>query len=454
MSLSTPSPFSDVFHALEDEDSPLLMRPKFDEMLHQLSAHTGLFSRATFQNIFGSLIRMVRDQHLNGVVILRTLKDETFDMLSLPLHNIMGLHVFNLDQCEAPLPESLASPTGGFLLLLSDKLSAAVHWNSETSQAFRMDQGGWSFNPADVRNLSLHLADWLGHDTLHRAVEQSPIDTRHDDKLSLVVSSLLSNLENRNRELTLALEREKELSKRMGEQERMAAIGQLSSVIAHEIRNPLGLISLYAQIIQGQLEQLGKTVEIPNTLDKNLCQIKEATAHLETILSELTQYSRPLELNCEKIHLPTLIEDICEFYRPKYDEKGVALEVEMQLAFDEKSLQELELLLDPGRIRQALINLLKNALEATEAGKKVLVSLACRKDDTHLYIKVKDEGSGVPTDKISKLFTPYFSTKATGTGLGLAYILKIMQAHGGTAKLLWTEVHKGTTMALLLPRNV
>ena len=77
-----------------------------------------------------------------------------------------------------------------------------------------------------------------------------------------------------------------------------------------------------------------------------------------------------------------------------------------------------------------------------------------RKDDTHLYIKVKDEGTGIPADKISKLFTPYFSTKATGTGLGLAYILKIMQAHGGTAKLLWTEVHKGTTMALLLPRNV
>jgi signal transduction histidine kinase len=339
-------------------------------------------------------------------------------------------------------------------LLLSDKLSAVVHWNSETSQAFRMDQGGWSFNPADVRNLSLYLAEWLGHDPLHRAVEHAPFDARHDDKLSLIVSSLLSNLENRNRELTLALEREKELSRRMAEQERMAAIGQLSSVIAHEIRNPLGLISLYAEIVQGQLGQLAITADVPDTLHKNLDQIKDATAHLETILSELTQYSRPLELQYESVNLQKFVEDVCEFYRPKYEEKGVVLNVEMQ--FSKESLDENALLVsvDAGRMRQAVINLLKNALEATESGKKVTVSLASRKDDTHLYIKVKDEGVGIPEDKVEKLFTPYFSTKATGTGLGLAYIRKIMQAHEGTAKLLWSEQGKGTTMALLLPRNV
>jgi signal transduction histidine kinase len=304
-----------------------------------------------------------------------------------------------------------------------------------------------------VRNLSLYLAEWLGHDPLHRAVEHAPFDARHDDKLSLIVSSLLSNLENRNRELTLALEREKELSRRMAEQERMAAIGQLSSVIAHEIRNPLGLISLYAEIVQGQLGQLAITADVPDTLHKNLDQIKDATAHLETILSELTQYSRPLELQYESVNLQKFVEDVCEFYRPKYEEKGVVLNVEMQ--FSKESLDENALLVsvDAGRMRQAVINLLKNALEATESGKKVTVSLASRKDDTHLYIKVKDEGVGIPEDKVEKLFTPYFSTKATGTGLGLAYIRKIMQAHEGTAKLLWSEQGKGTTMALLLPRN-
>jgi signal transduction histidine kinase len=454
MSLSSIVDVSDVFRPFDEEDEDLeIRRPKFDEMLNQLSAHTGLFSRTTFQNIYGSLVRMVRDQSLNGVVVLRTLKDETFDMLSLPLYNMMGLHVFQLDQCPSPMTDALISPTVGFMLLLSDKLSAVVHWNSETSQAFRMDQGGWSFNPADVRNLSLHLAEWLGHTTMHRAVEQAPIDARHDDKLSLIVSSLLSNLENRNRELTMALEREKELSQRMAEQERMAAIGQLSSVIAHEIRNPLGLISLYAEIIQGQLQQLGSGVDIPETLFKNLGQIKEATTHLETILSELTQYSRPLELQCDGVNLQQFIEEVCEFYRPKYEEKEVRLLVELPVNKEGWEASEFQVSVDAGRMRQALINLLKNALEATASGKRVVVSLACRKEDTHLYIKVKDEGVGIPQDKTNKLFTPYFSTKATGTGLGLAYVRKIMQAHGGTAKLLWSEENKGSTMALLLPRQ-
>jgi signal transduction histidine kinase len=132
----------------------------------------------------------------------------------------------------------------------------------------------------------------------------------------------------------------------------------------------------------------------------------------------------------------------------------VILTVEMQFSKDSLDEKGLLVSLDAGRMRQALINLLKNALEATAEGKKVTVSLASRKDDTHLYIKVKDEGVGIAEDKVEKLFTPYFSTKATGTGLGLAYIRKIMQAHEGTAKLLWSELGKGTTMALLLPRNV
>jgi signal transduction histidine kinase len=435
-----------------EDDTTDNTRPRFDEMLNQLSAYTGLFSRTTFQNIFSSLIRMIREQQLNGAVILRTLKNETFDILAMPLYNIMGLDVFSLDQGDTLLPEHLVSPTVGFMLLVSDRLSVAVHWNSETAQAFRMDQGGWSFHPSDVRNLALHLAEWLGHPTMVSAVQNAPMEKYHDDKLSLIVSSLLSNLENRNRELTLALEREKDMARRMAEQERMAAIGQMSSVIAHEIRNPLGLITLYAQIVQNQLEKLPNRDTIPDTLYKNLAQIQDATGHLENILTELTQYARPLELNKTPVNLPEFVNGVCEFYRPKYDQKGVGLQVDMQLHIDDTLAQEtLTLQVDEGRLRQALINLLKNALEATEQGRQVVVALSCRRDDQDLFIKVKDEGCGIALEKQAKLFTPYFSTKAYGTGLGLAFVRKVMQAHGGSAELLWNEPGKGCTMGLLLP---
>jgi|GEM_PF-1084612 len=442
---------ADVFGAFAYEENELAKRPRFDELMNQLAAHAGLFSRTTFHNIFGSLIRMVRDHNLEGVVILRTQNDETFDMLSMPLHNMMKLDVFKLDHAE--IPEQLSSPNVGFIILLTNRLSASLHWNSETSQAFRMDQGGWSFNPGDVHSLALHLAEWLGHDPMEAAIKKAPIDRRYDDKLSLIVSSLLSNLENRNRELTLALEREKALSKRIVDNERMVAIGELSSVIAHEIRNPLGLIALYAELVQGQLGKLSSDTDIPPMLFKNLDQIKDATQHLETILSELTQYSRPLELYREPLDMRRFVQDVCDFYKPKYDEKGVTLEVEMQLNLRDNEPATFALSADSGRMRQGLINLLKNALEATDSGRKVIASLSCRRDDDYVYIKVRDEGTGVPADKQCKLFTPYFSTKSAGTGLGLAFVLKVMKAHSGTAKLLWSEQGKGSTFALMLPRH-
>jgi signal transduction histidine kinase len=456
LAMTTPPPqpkATDFLFAMQEDETGDSLRPRFDEMLNQLSAHTGLFSRTTFQNIFSSLIRMVRDQQLNGAVILRTHKNKTFDMLAMPLYNVLGLDVFSLDQGDEALPDHIISPTVGFMLLISDRLSVAIHWNSETAQAFRMDQGGWSFHPGDVRNLALHLAEWLGHHAMHAAIQHAPVEKYHDDKLSLIVSSLLSNLENRNRELTLALEREKDLARRMAEQERMAAIGQMSSVIAHEIRNPLGLISLYAQIVHSQLEKLPNPEDVPEMLYKNLGQIQQATDDLEGILTELTQYARPFELNKMPLNMCQFVENVCEFYRPKYDEKGVQLVVEMQVHLDGDPNHCLTLEVDEGRLRQALINLLKNALEATPKGKKVSVALSCRRDDSDLFIKVKDEGCGVPLDKREKLFTPYFTTKATGTGLGLAFVRKVMQGHGGSAELLWNEPTKGCTMGLLLPLN-
>jgi signal transduction histidine kinase len=110
-------------------------------------------------------------------------------------------------------------------------------------------------------------------------------------------------------------------------------------------------------------------------------------------------------------------------------------------------------LADADKIRQALINLLKNALEASPADSTVRVSIVHRNGDPQLYIKVSDEGQGVNPANIQKLFTPYFSTKGSGTGLGLAHSRKILQAHGGNVELLSSEPDKGSTFALVLPRT-
>jgi signal transduction histidine kinase len=260
------------------------------------------------------------------------------------------------------------------------------------------------------------------------------------------------------------------LNTQLVEQERLATIGQMSSTIAHEIRNPLGLIDLYASLVETQLNNLALENLDPLVM-KNLAQIRSSIQHMESILSELTQYARPLTLTLKPLNLKEFTESVCDYYRPQFTAHNLTLTVEHTLnatILEETIWQQYQG--DETRLRQALINLLKNALEACLLAQEkeannphtttdtipiprcVTVGLSYRKDDPALFLKVKDEGNGIPLEKQEKLFTPYYSNKAGGTGLGLAHVQKIMQAHhGGKATLLWSEPNKGSTFALVLP---
>jgi signal transduction histidine kinase len=427
-----------------------------DGLINHLSSSSGLYSRATFLSLFGSVIRMVRDQRLKGLVLARTQRDEAFDVLLLPLETIDGLHVHRLEGPETVSETLGIGPSTHFLIVLTERVCTAIHWNQETEDYFHMIEGGWTFHPADTKTLATQLIGHLQDEALQTLLNETPVDRRYDEKLTRLVGALVNSLENRNRELTLALDKVNDLNKKVVESERLAAIGQLCSVIAHEIRNPLGLIDLYAKLVEVQSAKIiaGDADESQcEGLMKNLAQIRQATQHLETILSELTQYSRPLTLSLEPVHLPSLVSDVCDFYRPSYEQKGVRLTVSLPSA---KQLAEnsatFRLAVDPGRFRQALINLLKNALEVSAEGAAVTVTVASRKNDRHVYVKVADQGPGVAPEAAAKLFTPYFSTKAKGTGLGLAHVRKILQAHGGNAELLTNSPGQGATFALILPK--
>lgn len=422
-----------------------------DGLFTHLCSSTGLYSKETFLSLYGCITRMIRDNRLTGFAMTRTLNDESFETVAHALSS-SGLPVFRLDT-----PEALASAPGmdaqtGFLLVLTDRLCATLFWSVATHDTFRMYDGGWTFHPGDSRTMAAQLIGHLHHPELERLLAETLVDRRYDDKLNLLVTALVHGLENRNRELTVALSQLQAANKRNVDTERLAAIGQLSSVIAHEIRNPLGLIDLYAKLVE---DQFGK-LDLPDVPDeqktvllKNLSMIRQATGSLETILSELTNYSRPLQLNTQLTDIYQLVADVCEFYQPSYQDKGVGLVLSAPLP------ETYMLSLDGDKIRQALINLLKNALEASSQSGTVTVTLATRgQRDPHLYIRVTDEGRGVNAQHIQKLFTPYFSTKGNGTGLGLAHSRKILQAHGGNVELLSSVPDQGSTFALILPKSV
>lgn len=433
-------------------DKPAAPVPQLDGLFGHLSCSSGLFSKETFLSLYSCITRMLRDQQqqLTGFVMTRTLDEDAFESMACALDNLPQLPLYRMQES----PHGMREDTG-FLIVMTNRLCATLYWSSETHDTFQMYEGGWTFHPADTKTLAAHLIHNL---TAHPAIEllsehleNTPIDRRYDDKLNLLITSLVHGLESRNRQLTVALDQVKHLNHQVVQSERLAAIGQLSSVIAHEIRNPLGLIDLYAKLVETQLEQLN-LADSPNTdkLLKNLSQIRQATGNLETILSELTNYARPLTLNQHPTDITQLVHDVCEFYTPSYQQKSVALSYPDPPANNEPPLL---LHIDVDRVRQALINLLKNALEASKPETEVIVSIVSRRgSNSQVYIKVSDQGCGIAPETAKKLFTPYFSTKQAGTGLGLAHSRKILQAHGGDVELIASFPDKGSTFALILPK--
>ncbi len=421
---------------------------QLDGLFGHLCSSTGMYSRETFQSLYSCITRMVRDYRMPGFVMTRTLEDEAFETMAHALADIPELPLYRFNQPDLFPVESGICDQTGFLIVLTNRLCATLYWSAATHSTYRMYEGGWTFHPGDTRTLAGHLIGHLQTPELETLLKETPVDRRYDDKLNMLITSLVHGLENRNRELTVALDQVQLLNKRNVDTERLAAIGQLSAVIAHEIRNPLGLIDLYAKLTEDHLGPLTFTADSDKKalLLKNLSLIRQATSSLESILSELTNYSRPLQLNPQPVELYQLVRDICDFYQPSYQELNITL------IGPENGLIEW-LTLDADKLRQALLNLLKNALEASKPGTQVTVQVESNPLDSQLWVKITDQGTGIAPQHTEKLFTPYFSTKGSGTGLGLAHSRKILQAHGGSVELLSSVPGQGSVFAMILPKT-
>jgi signal transduction histidine kinase len=405
----------------------------------------GLYAKQTFISLFTCLIRMVREHRMAGLVI--TYAGDGFEGLTDGLSTIPD--VTHTELTEDNLGNHSLLP--GMLIILTDRLCCLLYWRPDTEPTFQLYEGGWTFHPAEVRHVAEQILSSLKPATLSsRLLEQmgnTTLDRRYDDRLSTFIPALVQGLEQRNRELTLALKELQTLHDRMVQAERLAAIGQVSATIAHEIRNPLGLIDLYGKLVENEIAETDCTEADKQRLMAPLRHIQGATCHLESFLSELTDYSKPFQINATTTRVWDLLEQVVAFCQPLAHQ----WQCQLQLV-DNAGQKNLLANVDGPRLQQALLNVIKNALEITPAGGQVQVSLASRKQDDHLFIKITDQGPGIQKPQQAKLFTPFFTTKSQGTGLGLARSQKIMQAHGGCIKLLSSSA-KGSTFALAIPKG-
>ena len=244
-------------------------------------------------------------------------------------------------------------------------------------------------------------------------------------------------------ELKIAYDNLSDTEEQLKVAEKLASIGQLAAGVAHEINNPLGTILLYASMLKKDLEKIYNNDQ--KTEDLEL--IVEEANRCKNIVANLLNFARQGKLNLKEIDLIETLREVLKPFtvNPTYkliDFKFEVIENNYKIAGDEDQL------------KQVFINIIKNAcdsmIESTQKELKIILS----SDQTNYKIEIADTGNGIPKENQSKVFTPFFTTKSMGkgSGLGLAISYGIIKMHKGNITFT-TEVGKGTTFRVVLPKN-
>jgi len=249
---------------------------------------------------------------------------------------------------------------------------------------------------------------------------------------------LLLTIEQALRQVRLHAEK-RELSRRAQVAEKLAAVGTMTAGLSHEIRNPLNAAGLQLAVLERRVIKL-PPADQPALLEP-LRLVRDEIGRLEHLLEDFLQFARPRELNLARVDPATAVESVVGFLAGDAEQRRITLEHAVSPGIAEAAA-------DPERLRQVLMNLAINALDATPGGGKVHIE--ARSDGREVLFVVDDSGPGIAPDARDRLFEPFFTTKPSGSGLGLAIVHAIVSQHGGTI-LVDSSPLGGARFAVRLP---
>ena len=233
-------------------------------------------------------------------------------------------------------------------------------------------------------------------------------------------ADLLLTIEQALRQVRLHAEK-RELARRAQVAEKLAAVGTLTAGISHEIRNPLNAAGLQLSVLERRVRKLGEEQQVP--LLEPLGLVRDEIRRLEHLLEDFLQFARPRDLDARPVDVHAVLEAVLGLLGGDAERRGILLEVQIDA--------ELPAVLgDPERLRQVMMNLALNALEATPRGGRVGVTARAIEND--VMLAVDDSGPGIPPENAERIFEPFFTTKAAGSGLGLPIVHAIVTQHGGS----------------------
>jgi signal transduction histidine kinase len=278
-----------------------------------------------------------------------------------------------------------------------------------------------------------------------RSMDKSLIENRQHIFIFMffiVVIALLSMwllYHDQNQHLAGIVEMERHLEKA----ERLSSLGQLAAGVAHEIRNPLNAISMATQRLKRDF-----TPPDPRKAEdfQNLSEvIRDEIKRLDGIIEEFLTFSKSRRLDFRKFSITEVLQKIVNLMREEASSRGLTIETKWR---------EIPALIsmDVNKLQQAFINLIKNAMESiTEAEGRVTIAVE-KEGKNHIVVKISDTGCGMTSKEIESIFSPEYTTKEKGLGLGVPLAFEIIRGHGGDIRVISSK-GKGTTFEVILPRE-
>lgn len=228
---------------------------------------------------------------------------------------------------------------------------------------------------------------------------------------------------------------------RLRRSESLAQMTTMAASVAHEIKNPLASMGIHLQLLNKAFEREGKLTQ--DEAERYIHVLEEEIDRLNRIVVDFLFAVRPMDVHLRLQDMNRLISDLASFVKPELDEQHIALRLELQDYLPRLSLDE-------NLMKQVFLNLFKNAMNAMEVRGGGILTVSTRLVGNMVRLKVTDTGTGISTEHLSKIFEPYFTTKSTGTGLGLTVVFKVIKEHGGDISVS-SEVGRGTTFTMTFP---
>ncbi len=243
----------------------------------------------------------------------------------------------------------------------------------------------------------------------------------------------------RDRGTALKLERELEVSRRL------AAVGKLTSGVGHEVKNPINAMVVHLELLRSKLQVAGEGRSFLAGAQRHVDILASEMTRLDRVVQTLTDFTKPMELKLQNLNLCDVAKAVVELTTGEMEERNVAFKCSLAQSVTVRADGEL--------LRQALLNLMLNGMQAMAgegSGKEGVLRLDVRREQDMAVMEVVDDGPGIPLDLMPKIFDLYFTTKTTGSGIGLAMTYRIVQMHGGSMDVR-SEPGRGAAFTIRLP---